>query len=298
MELSSPITVYWDLPGADIEDGYLEQVCGAIAETKPLMLQLCLTDCAGGAAALHVAQFFEDTQVAVSLTVPLEFVRLPGMVIIASLRLKELLLQCANLHELKLLVDEVAVLARSAQQGMTVGISVAVDSGNWRELLAIVSQCRQTGIGRLVLPMQLLCSGEAPFFITAAEQAELAADLAAAGGVAGVNLTIHDPFLWRAFHPEAPFPQAGCQAANTMIYVATDGRVYPCPTLPVSLGSIREMSLKAIIASPEKKNLRRQLLQAPDDCGQCREAAVCRGGCRGRGLVLHGSLDGIDTACR
>lgn len=298
MELASPITVYWDLPGADAEDGGLEQVCCAIAECKPLMLQLTLADCAGGAIALQAVQFFEGTGVAVSLTVPIEFACLPGMAIITSLRIKELLLQCTSMQALKPVTKEISALAGGVQPGITVGVSITVDNDNWRELPMIVSQCREAGIERLVLPMQRLCSGEAPFYITAAEQDELSSELAAAGGAAGLNVTIHDPFLWRAFHPEMPFPQAGCQAANTMIYIDSTGSAYPCPTLPLLLGNVLDTGLKAIIASPEKKSLRRLLLQAPTDCGNCEEIKVCRGGCRGRGLVLNGSLDGIDTACR
>ena len=298
MELASPITIYWDLPDVVSDDVELEDVCGAIAECRPLMLQLCVGDCVGGTSALHAVQFFENTSVAVSLTVPMEFTRLPGMAIIVALRIKELLMQCASLQSLKQCVGEISALVGGVQQGTTIGVSVTVGRDNWRDLPAMVSHCRQSGINRLVLPMQRLCAGEASFHITAAEQAELATALAAAGGVKGLNLTIHDPFLWRAFHPETPFPQAGCQAANTMIYVAANGNVYPCPTLPLLLGNVRESRLKTIIASPEKKTLRRQLLQAPAGCADCGEVAACRGGCRGRGLVLHGSLDGIDTACQ
>ena len=76
------------------------------------------------------------------------------------------------------------------------------------------------------------------------------------GGVVGLRLTIHDPFLWRAFNPGIPFPQGGCQAANTMIAISPDRGVYPCPTLPVRLGELDSLSLKQIIASPAKKEFR------------------------------------------
>ncbi len=118
------------------------------------------------------------------------------------------------------------------------------------------------------------------------------------GGSGAIAVTIHDPFLWHAFYPGRPFPQGGCQAANTMIAVAPDGAVYPCPALPFSLGSVAEMPLKEILASPGKRSLRAKLLEPPADCAECQERTVCRGGCRGRGVALHGTLDGIDSACR
>lgn len=298
MELASPITVYWDLPGGEPGYDFIEKVCGDIMACRPLMLQVGLVECHGADVARQVLDCFDGTTIAVSLTVPFELLDLPAMAVIGEQPMKELLFRIDSLHSLVGLGDDLGKLVERARSGMVVGIAFEVNDRNWRELPEIARHCRDAGINRLVLPMQRLCSGEAPFYITAAEQETLAVEMAAAGGLAGLNVTIHDPFLWRAFHPETPFPQAGCQAANTMIYVASDGSVYPCPTLPLLLGNVREMSLKEIVASPEKKSLRRQLLKAPADCSQCGEVAVCRGGCRGRGLVLLGSLDGIDSACR
>jgi GeoRSP system SPASM domain protein len=146
--------------------------------------------------------------------------------------------------------------------------------------------------------MQRLYNNEVPFFITRLEQLELADHLSKIGGVKDLSLTIHDPFLWRAFNPGIPFPQAGCQAANTMIAISPDGGVFPCPSLPVRLANIGHKSLKEIILSTEKKEFRRRLLTPPGDCCDCAEISICRGGCRGRGLVQEGSLNGIDKACR
>jgi GeoRSP system SPASM domain protein len=143
-----------------------------------------------------------------------------------------------------------------------------------------------------------LYSKEVPFLLSGEGQQELQNALAAVGGTAGIELTIHDPFLWRAFNPRVPFPQGGCQAANTMIAISRDGDVYPCPCLPVKLGTIGEATLKEIVASSVKKDFRRKLLAVPADCSECSKIGECRGGCRGRAYVQHGNLDGIDSACR
>jgi GeoRSP system SPASM domain protein len=145
--------------------------------------------------------------------------------------------------------------------------------------------------------MQRLYGAGVPFFLTAREQRVLADALDAAGGTSGLTLTIHDPFLWRAFNPGIPFPQGGCQAANTMIAIAPDGGVYPCPTLPVRLGTIGEAPLKEIIASAAKKEFRQKLLDHPGACRECGEVTVCKGGCRGRAYVMHQSMEGDDPAC-
>ncbi|HEX9078592.1 MAG TPA: SPASM domain-containing protein, partial [Desulfuromonadaceae bacterium] len=113
-----------------------------------------------------------------------------------------------------------------------------------------------------------------------------------------MEITVHDPFLWQAFNPGVPFPQGGCQAANTMIAVAPDGRVYPCPALPVLLGRLGTSSLKEIVASPAKKEFRLGLLEYPAGCAGCPEIHICKGGCRGRAFAAHGSLNERDPGCK
>jgi GeoRSP system SPASM domain protein len=146
--------------------------------------------------------------------------------------------------------------------------------------------------------MQRLYVERSPFLLTKNEQGELEAMLAVVGGVNDLKLTIHDPFLWRAFNPSIPFPQGGCQAANTMIAISPDKGVYPCPTLPVRLGNLEDETLVEILASPQKKDFRRSLLSFPEACRSCAEVDICKGGCRGRTYVKHDSLDEIDEACQ
>ena len=287
MELATPITVYWDLaPDAPASD-YLLRVAADIAACRPLMLHLYDPSPRPGKALHTVLEQLKGMPVAVSLTMtPGSFSLLDGNAP-EGLGVKEILLAVASLDELRSLTGQPSL-----------GVSWSVTRENWRMLPEVVSTCRARGFHRLVLPMQRLYSGETPFFLSRDEQEELERELSVAGGTEGINITIHDPFLWRSFNPGVPFPQGGCQAANTMIAISPDGGVYPCPSLPVRLGEIGAMSLKEIIASPEKKEFRRRLLLDPEECRNCRELAECRGGCRGRAYVMHGTLDARDEACR
>jgi GeoRSP system SPASM domain protein len=197
-----------------------------------------------------------------------------------------------------LLVAEHREILKSCTSQPSVGVSCPVSRENWRELPAVVAGCRERGFNRLVLPMQRLYNKEKPFLLGKDEQKELERALVETGGTEDLRLTIHDPFLWRAFNPGVPFPQGGCQAANTMIAISPDGGVYPCPTLPVRLGELGSASLQEILASARKKEFRRSLLLHPEACSMCPEVAECKGGCRGRAYVMHASLDGIDESCR
>lgn len=295
MELATPITIYWDIPADLPDDGLLQRICSDISDCRPLILQLYYG--AGslrqGDALSFVLEQFRGSRITVSVTIPaIALENAPGSCL-EGMQLKELLLSGDHTEGLAEAIRNACLFS-----GITPGVSFTVTRENWQQLPEFVLLCKRESIVRLVLPMQRLYNGETPFMITAPEQHQLAAALSDAGGVGDLNLTIHDPFLWRAFNPGIPFPQAGCQAANTMIAIAPDGGVFPCPTLPVRLGNIGQRSLKEIVCSTDKKEFRRRLLKAPAGCLDCMEVSVCRGGCRGRGLVLEGSLDGIDPACR
>lgn len=288
MELASPITVYWDLPSLSTDTDFLLRTAADIIDCRPLMLQLTSTAPRLEDGVLAVLERFRGGAIAVSLTIPLCSFDDSVRSLAAHGVVRELLLAAERVEDFS---------ARQEEMGSGVGISFPVSHGNWRELPDLLVLCWSRGIGRLVLPMQRLFGGEASFFLTMKEQRELTVALEAAGGTGGLTLTIHDPFLWRAFNPGVPFPQGGCQAANTMLAIAPDGGVYPCPTLPVRLGTVGSASLKEIIASSAKKELRHRLLERPAACGGCGDLSECRGGCRGRAYVMHDSLEAEDPAC-
>lgn len=289
MELATPITIHWDLPPDAADTGFLLRIAADIVDCHPLMLQLTSTASLPDPGLLAVLERFRGGAIAVSLTIPLAAWHDMACKTLGQSGVKEILLAVERTDDL---------LARDGAWGGVAGLSCAVNSENWRELPTLLAFCRRQGLGRLVLPMQRLYNGESPFYLTAAEQRELADVLAAAGGAGGIGLTIHDPFLWRAFNPGVPFPQGGCQAANTMLSIASDGGVFPCPTLPLRLGAIGSSPLKEIAASAAKKEFRRRLLDAPAACRECAILAECRGGCRGRAYVMQGSLEEVDPACR
>lgn len=300
MELATPITIFWDLPADRTDTGFLLRICAEIMACHPLMLHLSEPGPGIGEGTAAVLDRLKSAPVAVSLTIPPSAHNGAARAFLYDQGLKEILLAVEHLEDLSTLLHGGIRGKNGAKPGAvqpTLGISFTVTLENWRELPALVALCREQGIPRLVLPMQRLYNDEPPFFLNREKQRHLYELLTAAGGLDGLDLTIHDPFLWRASYPGLPFPQGGCQAANTMLAVAPDGSVYPCPALPVLLGRIGEAALKEIVALTTKKEFRCLLLENPEGCRDCRELVDCRGGCRGRSYVVHGSLDGTDPAC-
>ena len=287
MELEFPITIYWDIPD-DSEQSRLLGIAAEIIDCRPLMVQVTSTAPALPDGFEVLLERFRGAMISATLTIP------PS----AHGENVRAFTEQGLVRELLIAVDKVDLLDDAEwTKHPSVGISFALTSASLRRLPDMVHHCPGYGITRLVFPMQRLYGGEPPFFLSLRDQRELAEILDSAGGASMLSLTIHDPFLWRALNPDMPFPQGGCQAANTMIAIAPDGGVYPCPTLPVRLGTIGETPLKEIIASSTKKELRRKLLGHPGACMECTEVPECRGGCRGRAYVVHQSLEGEDPAC-
>jgi len=287
MELASPITIYWDLAPNESATDSLQQICTDILAVRPLMLQLYVPSPFLGEGVRALLEQLRGEPVSVTLTITPACLSTLGDMAVTRLGITEILVVVEHPDALK----NITALP-------TVGVSCPVTEVNWRELPAVVAGCRERGFNRLVLPMQRLYNEDRPFLLSKDGQKELERALAETGGTKDLKLTIHDPFLWRAFNPGVPFPQGGCQAANTMIAISPEGGVYPCPTLPVRLGELGVASLQDILASPRKKDFRRSLLLHPQACRECHEVAECKGGCRGRAYVMHGSLDGIDDSCR
>lgn len=288
-ELARPITIFWDLTPAPAQTPDIVLICNQVKEIKPLQLHLLDT---GVSTSLNILEHLRGAPLAVVLTTDPVALTAASIESLHSLGLKGLLLQAfspAGLAEAK-------TVREMAEGCIATGIAFKVNQGNWRELPQVVDFCLQQGFASLTLPMQRLYGDEPVFKLTASEQVQLAESLAGVDHGA-LRLTIHDPFLWCAFNPGTPFPGNGCQAANTMLAIAPDGTVYPCPALPLALGSLADITLKELLAGEAKKSLRTQVKKLPDECSSCAEQAGCHGGCRGRSLILSEDISRPDPAC-
>jgi len=291
-ELARPITIYWDLtpvPSFSLDYG---RICDQVTACKPLQLQLLDGGPELSAACLSILEHLRGAPLAVTLTAKRGALTPAGIDNLVGLGLRGLLLHAASYSELA----GMPALEDAEKVRPTFGIAFEVTGRNWRELPLVAAYCLEKHIASMTLPMQRLYVGEPPFMMTSAESAELA-DLLAGIDLSGLRLTIHDPFLWRAFHPTTPFPGGGCQAANTMLAIAPDAKVYPCPALPQALGSLTETTLAELVAGDLKNRFRAAVGTLPDGCRECPEQAGCHGGCRGRSLVVGENIARPDPAC-
>lgn len=294
-ELKTPIRIYWDL--APDEHGYdldYLQIAEQVVGLKILSLDLTETASAVSPACLAILERLSTEHVAVSLTLSFEAITPDVLSHLFRFKLKTLSVAVTSSADLPAVQALRQLLPVAAV--LPIGVSCALTRENCHDLPAILSFCVASG-APLVLPMQRLEMGSDYFTLSKAERQALAARLHEVGNSDKVRATIHDPFLWRVFFPSTSFPNGRCQAANTMLHFAANGDVYPCPSLPVRLGSLATTLLSVIAVSPEKMNLRARLVRPPQGCLACAELPNCLGGCRGRSYCVTESLEEPDPGC-
>ncbi|MBF0531973.1 MAG: radical SAM protein [Candidatus Omnitrophica bacterium] len=87
----------------------------------------------------------------------------------------------------------------------------------------------------------------------------------------------------------------GCLAGTGVVFISSEGKVYPCGYLPVSAGSIRENSLLDIWKNAAVfQTLRQNDLKG--GCGVCAWKNQCRG-CRARAYGVTGDYMASDVTC-
>jgi len=290
-ELKTPIRIYWDLPVCDNGVNCLS-IAEQIIALKILSLDLTVEKGTSDAIYLPLLERFASAQLSVSLTIPFADFTPAFQSRISRYRVK-------NLYAA---IEGASDLARITPGDFKVtgvpspGVSFIVTKDNYQQLPDIYSYCARHGF-LLVLPMQRLLHENDYFALNREKRSELSGLIKKTAKPAGMKVTIHDPFLWRVFFPDIHFPNGRCQAANTMISIAANGDVYPCPSLPVVLGNVNDTTLSLIVLSEGKKELRKKLLKTPKGCNGCADIEGCLGGCRGRGYVATGSWEAPDPGC-
>lgn len=292
-ELRFPVRAFWDLSPATGNSAMdYGRVCDELAGIRILSLSLSYRGDVLTPAFREVLGRLKELQMAVFLTIPLSAASDMDLAVLSALQLRRLFLEASSLEELR----TSPVLSGPGNTPIPCGISFMVGHSNRREIPGLIDFCLGRGIRHLIFPMERLENGRAPFFFSEEELQETGHGLRGMR-TSAIQCEIHDPFLWRIFYPDLPFPEAGCQAANSMIYITPDGDVFPCPSLPVLLGNVQESGLRDILESPARKSLREELSRPPGECEECEEAAACLGGCRGRGYIACGNLDSRDPGC-
>ena len=81
-----------------------------------------------------------------------------------------------------------------------------------------------------------------------------------------------------------------------MAYIDAFGKVYPCPFLPISVGSIKKDSFEKIWESSDLINKLQDREYLLGKCGRCKYRNAC-GGCRAEAFNVLNDVFETDPGC-
>lgn len=292
-ELGAPLIVYWDInPQLPIDPQIIRRICDNLLTNRIFMLNLWDPSSYLSAGASIILECLKNENINISLTVhhsvlnALDFTNfLPA--------LKKILIQCDSIEQLSPITEKLQ--ARKTNKFLT-GISFVLSEQNFESILDALNLCIKSGINDIHFPIQRPGKNRKIFWLDS-ERKNLISERLRSISADRLNLTVHDPFLWKLFNLASDRNERGCQGGNTMVYISGNLDVTPCPLLPIVLGNLESTTLTVIFLSDEIRQIRRQLSITPEECGKCDELNICRGGCRGRTYVIHKTFDKRDPAC-
>ncbi len=199
--------------------------------------------------------------------------------------LRELADVAALLHELRVDVWEVFFLITTGR-----GSEIAATSASENEAVCnfLVDASRYGFTVRTV---------EAPFFRRVARER---VDGVATSCVPGGDPTyefLHDRLLTLLGPSSAPVraPSASTRDGKGIIFVGSNGDIYPSGFLPIALGNVRRQSLIDVYRDhPLLRSIRSAQFEGP--CGRCEHADLC-GGSRSRAFASCGNPLASDPGC-
>jgi len=187
-----------------------------------------------------------------------------------------------------------------------VAFQFTVTEKNYRDLPAAFNFCLKNGIKKIILPNANLAGKRASEIQDLILSSSLKKKLA---GLIGENndllneqiaLDVYDPSLWRLLNTnnkETKMLFQGCQAANSVAFIDSSANVYPCLSLPLKLGNLKQNTLKEIWASKKRLKVKQAIEQIPQECQICSAVKECAGGCRGITYSLKGDFNFAEPSC-
>jgi radical SAM protein with 4Fe4S-binding SPASM domain len=118
-----------------------------------------------------------------------------------------------------------------------------------------------------------------------------------------VKVVSDDPILIPVFpelveetHETLKNKWMGCLMGSEILYISSNGDVFPCAYVPLKIGNVRNDPLKNIVRFKLPKKLKNYRKYLSGKCRSCKYLYVC-GGCRAVALAINGDIFSDDPRC-
>jgi GeoRSP system SPASM domain protein len=291
-ELSTPLIVYWDLPSVPVTPHIIQRICEDLFTNRVFVLNLWDSSPDICEETSIILKRLGNKNINVTLTVDYSALNILDPKNFLP-TLKKILIQAESLEQLASIIDKIQFKKTEIPP---VGISFIISEPAFKDIPDVLRLCLKAGINNIHFPIQRMTEDQKIFWLDTENNHWLLEEIKNLQ-VNALNVTIHDPFLWKIFNKGINQDEKGCQGGNTMVYISGNLDVTPCPMLPIVFGNLRSTTLTDIFLSHERQQIRRRLSTPPQECGDCAELNECGGGCRGRAYLIHKTFDKRDPAC-
>ncbi len=291
-ELINPFIVYWDIDTSLSDDIIIDRICDDLLNTKVFVLNLRNISSSLCSRTIKILNRLKNENIRTVLTVKGAFFGQSDSDLLKGLEFKRVYIEMDSLQMLR---SKTGTIGEIVRHGHSAGISICISKENFGHIPEIIKFCLKNRINNIEFSIpraddkKIYYPGNNDIMWLSKEIKKIPMD--------EMDLSIHDPFLWEIILKRANPDNQGCNGAKTMVYISENLDVTPCPVLPVVIGSLNSQSLKEIFLSEKRSDIRKSLSNPPHECEGCSLIATCIGGCRGRTLVLSGSINKKDPAC-
>jgi radical SAM protein with 4Fe4S-binding SPASM domain len=191
--------------------------------------------------------------------------------------------------------DSALKFAVFANNYTTVVIKSVVSKNNINELPRLKEELKKAGLRNYsIRPLIPINPQDRKNVITYGEFKRLYFSLSEDGDFSVMS---EDP-LFNTFCPLIPSAEykklGGCLAGINVLYVNTEGNVYPCAYLNIKVGDLTNQTLDEVLENDVIKTLKSREFNGA--CGTCKLNRFC-GGCRAFPYLYTGDMMGSDMRC-
>ena len=207
-------------------------------------------------------------------------------------------------HGTGALGDTLAAIERLREERLDFVVQTSLTRGNRREIAALAAWAEERGaVSFNVYFLVSTGRGETMRGLTPAENEDVLRELAGLEHQYRGRMLVRSkcqPQIMRHVHetdPDSPLLNYGTRCPCGVHYcrITPEGKVTPCPYLPVVAGDLRTHNFVDVWrASPVFETIRSG--QVGGKCGRCEYRAVC-GGCRARAWADEGDFMAADESC-
>ncbi|MBI5665439.1 MAG: SPASM domain-containing protein [Nitrospirae bacterium] len=288
----NPFIIYWDINPLTCDDEIVTRICDELIDAKIFVLNVRDVSSPLSINTVRILKRLYGKPIKINLTVSNSLFGQSDVNVLQNLHPSQWYIEFRDIKDMR---SSLPKITDSLRLGHSAGVSFYLTDNNFRELPAVISLCVDNNIRELNLPIQRADEGR--IFFPGPEAASLLGEEIRRIPLADLKLTIHDPFMWKLIFSKDNPNEEGCNGAKTMMFIAGNYDVTPCPILSFSMGSLRSLSLKDIFSSETRLKIREELTSSPKDCESCPAVGKCVGGCRGRTYALFEGFNKKDPAC-